>query len=316
MKSWRSCIARLVCTAILAAQPTASGAENAASPHASPALWRVHRGASTVYLFGSLHILPDGYAWTTPQIEAAMNAADSFIFEVPVDEAALKDEKDFIVHNGILPAHQSLRGLLSTAEFQTYSGVLRRAGLRPEQFERYRPWLAAVMVGLAYLHRDDLTSLRGADDDVMAFARAHGKPLLYLETMQQQMALLTSATNSSQVGALKNLILTLPRARTQERDLREAWSSGDAKRFTGLLDGYFRGHPEAQDFLIDRRNRSWLPTIEQYLDRPAGTAMITVGAAHIGGEKGLLALLCTGGYEVERVADARALGETACGPGA
>jgi len=316
MKSWRSCIARFFCAAILAALPAAAGAENAAAPHATPALWRVHRGASTVYLFGSLHILPDGYAWTTPQIEAAMDAADSFIFEVPVDEAALKDEKDFIVHNGILPAHQTLRGLLSTTEFQTYSGVLRRAGLRPEQFERYRPWLAAVMVGLAYLHRDDLTSLRGADDDVMAFARAHGKPLLYLETMQQQMALLTSATNSSQVGALKNLILTLPRARTQERDLREAWSSGDAKRFTGLLDGYFRGHPEAQDFLIDSRNRSWLPTIKQYLDRPAGTAMITVGAAHIGGDKGLLALLCSGGYEVERVGDARTPGEKACSPGA
>jgi uncharacterized protein YbaP (TraB family) len=316
MKSWRGCIAQLVCAVILAALPTASSAENAGSPHASPALWRVHRGASTVYLFGSMHILPEGYGWTTPEIEAAMSASDSFIFEVPVDEAALKDEKDFIVHNGILPAHQTLRGLLSAAEFQTYSGVLRRAGLRPEQFERYRPWLAAVMVGLAYLHRDDLTSLRGADDEIMAFARAHGKPLLYLETMQQQMALLTSAADSSQLGALRNLILTLPRARTQERDLREAWSGGDAKRFTALLEGYFRGHPEAQDFLINRRNRSWLGTIRQYLDRPTGTAMITVGAAHIGGEQGLIALLCGEGYEVERVSDFRPSGEKACGPGA
>jgi uncharacterized protein len=263
-----------------------------------------------------MHVLPDGYAWTTPEIDAAMSASDSFIFEVPVDEAALKDEKDFIVHKGILPAHQSLRGLLSSSEFQTYSSVLKRAGLRPEQFERYRPWLAAVMVGLAYLHSEDLTKLKGADDDIMAFARSRGKPLLYLETMEQQMALLTSGPDSSQLNALRSLIITLPRARTQEKDLREAWSSGDAQRFTALLDGYFRGRPEARDFLISSRNRNWLGTIRQYLDRPAGTAMITVGAAHIGGEQGLVALLCGEGYEVDRVSDFHAAGEKACDPAA
>jgi uncharacterized protein len=316
MDRWRHCVARFLCAAVLTALPAASSAATAASPQASPALWRVHRGASTVYLFGSMHVLPDGYAWTTPEIDAAMSASDSFIFEVPVDEAALKDEKDFIVHKGILPAHQSLRGLLSSSEFQTYSSVLKRAGLRPEQFERYRPWLAAVMVGLAYLHSEDLTKLKGADDDIMAFARSRGKPLLYLETMEQQMALLTSGPDSSQLNALRSLIITLPRARTQEKDLREAWSSGDAQRFTALLDGYFRGRPEARDFLISSRNRNWLGTIRQYLDRPAGTAMITVGAAHIGGEQGLVALLCGEGYEVDRVSDFHAAGEKACDPAA
>jgi uncharacterized protein len=95
MDRWRHCVARFLCAAVLTALPAASSAASAASPQASPALWRVHRGASTVYLFGSMHVLPDGYAWTTPEIDAAMSASDSFIFEVPVDEAALKDEKDF-----------------------------------------------------------------------------------------------------------------------------------------------------------------------------------------------------------------------------
>jgi hypothetical protein len=77
--------------------------------------------------------LPRDFSWRTPDIEAAMAASDRFYFEVPVDEDALKDQKQFILENGILTKKQTLRGLLSASEFQTYSAILRarrsKAGL-------------------------------------------------------------------------------------------------------------------------------------------------------------------------------------------
>jgi uncharacterized protein YbaP (TraB family) len=230
-----------------------------------------------------------------------------------VDEAALKDEKQFIIENGLLSRRQSLRGALTASEFQTYSSVLRRAGLKPEQFERYRPWLAAIVVGLAYLHGDELNSLRGADDDLLDYARAHGRTILYLEGVRDQMKLIASGDDSDQLKALKSLLIALPRSRNQEKELLANWASGDAKAFTALLEGYFRGRPEAQDFLINIRNRKWLPTIKTLLSRPGGTTMVTVGAAHVGGGTGLIALLCGEDYVVERVREQGA-GENACGP--
>ena len=308
-------IIRVFGAALLFVLPTMSVAEDALPARANPALWRVHNGTSTVYLFGSLHILPPGYHWTTPEIESAMSAADLFVFEVPVDEVALAAQKEFIIQNGILPSRQTLRGLLSANEFQAYSTVLRRAGLKPEQFERYRPWLAAVMVGLAYLHRDDLVTLKGADDDLIAYARDHGRKSIYLESIRDQMELLTAGDENGHLKALKNLIATLPQARSQERDLLQTWASGDAQHFTALLEGYFKGRPEAKEFLIDRRNRNWLDALKQSLERPDGTTMITVGAAHIGGESGLIALLCGEGYEVERVAERGEASVKVCGAG-
>jgi len=302
---WAGHILHAICVLLLLTAPVAS-----AQPKATPALWRIQHGTSTVYLFGSLHVLPRDFSWHTPEIEAAMAAADQFYFEVPVDEAALKDEKEFIVQNGILTHRQTLRSLLSPGEFQTYSAILRRAGLRSPYFERYRPWLASVMVGLAYLHSGDLTTLRGADDDIMVYAREHGRPLLYLENIQEQMRLLTTGDDASQLKALKNLIISLPRSRDQEKDLQQSWASGDAKTMSALLDGYFSGHPEAQDLLIDSRNRNWMPAIEEALARANSTTMMTVGVAHIGGRKGLVALLCSEGYKVERVGT----NEDACGP--
>lgn len=315
MRALRTCIVRALCAALLFALPAASVAKDIALPPPNPALWRVQHAGATVYLFGSLHILPPGYAWVTPKIEAAMAASNLFVFEVPVDEAALKEEKDFIVENGLLGHRQSLRGVLSSNEFQTYSAVLRRAGLKPEQFERYRPWLAAVVLGLAYLHREDLVSLKGADDDIMTYARAHERPLVYLESIREQMTLLTTGNDRGQIRALKSLIAALPRSRAQEKDLVESWATGDAKRFAGLLDGYFDGQPEARDLLIDRRNRAWLPTIKTFLGQPGDTTMIAVGAAHIGGGKGLIALLCGQGYAVDRVGTAGAPDANACAPG-
>ena len=308
-------IGRVLGMALLLALPTLSFAENAAPPRVTPALWRVHSGTSTVYLFGSLHILPSGYHWTTPEIEQAMSASDLFIFEVPVDEAALQDEKAFIVEHGLLPPHQSLRSVLTANEFQVYSAVLRRAGLKPEHFEHYRPWLAAVMVGLAYLHRDDLVMLKGADDDLMAYARDHGKKSVYLESIREQMQLLTAGDDNGHLKALKNLILSLPQSRMQERELFETWSSGDSARFDALLEAYFKDRPEAREFLVGRRNRDWLGPLKEALARAESTAMMTVGAAHMGGADGLLALLCGEGYEVERVAENGGAAKV-CGAGA
>jgi hypothetical protein len=312
-KGMKAGMTRVICAALLFFFPVVSVAQSATPPLANPALWRVQHGTSTVYLFGSLHILPPGYAWLTPAIQAAMGASDLFVFEVPVDDAALKDERDFIVQYGILPSGQNLKNVLNQYEYQTYSNVLKRAGLKAEQFERYRPWLAAVVLGLAYLHRDDLTGLKGADDELMAYARDHGRSIIYFESVRQQMELLTTGDDITQLRSFKGLIAGLNRSRDQQQELLDTWASGDAKRFTQLLAGYFKGRPEAQEHLIDGRNRTWLGDIDQFLARPNGTTMITVGAAHIGGAKGLLSLLCRNDYRVERVG-AGGSGENVCGP--
>jgi hypothetical protein len=268
----------------------------------SPAIWRVQSGESTVYLFGSIHILPAGFSWTTPVIEQAMARSDLFVFEVPVDDGAIAEERGFIRQNGILPPRRSLRGLLSSDQFEAYSSVMRRAGLIEGQYERYRPWLASLVLGLAYLHPDNLTNLKGADDEIMAFARNQSRQVMYFETPIQQLQLLTNATDEAQLAGLKNLIEKLPSSHDLERDLRDAWLQGDAEGLNTQLDTIFRDRPDAREFLVSRRNRMWLGMINPLLQR-SGTTMITVGAAHIGGKNGLLAMICSEGFRVERLLD-------------
>lgn len=290
----------------------ASAAEIPDGSHSGPAIWRISSVESTVYLFGSLHILPVGYAWKSKRIEDAMAASDLFVFEVPTGKESLAEEHDFVLRNGILPRRQSVRTMLSPGEFDTYSSVMRNAGLIPGDYERYRPWLAALVLGLAYLHPDNLTTLKGADDEIMDYARGRQRQMNYLETPLQQLQLLTAGTERVQIAGLRRLINALPGARNLEENLRGAWARGDADGLNVLLDRIFSSSPETQDFLIGRRNRLWLPTINAALQRP-GSAMITVGAAHIGGKSGLVALICGEGYSVERLLDSGE-GADACRP--
>jgi len=273
----------------------------AAAPESHPPLWKIRNGETTLYLLGSLHIVPPGFRWQTPEIDAAMRATDTFVFEVPVDDEAVQHQKDFILRNGLLPSGTSLRTMLSRFEFQTYSRILTDAGLRTNQYIRYRPWLASVIVGLAYVHRRDITTLKGVDDVIIGYAQSHGKELRYLESIEQQMQLLMLGDEITQVKTLKRMISTLPNARSRSEDLLTAWASGDAKRFDAMIDADFAGHSEARDLLISNRNRAWMGPVRDLLESRGKTAFVTVGAAHLGGATGLLALLCREGHEVQRV---------------
>jgi uncharacterized protein YbaP (TraB family) len=279
----------------------------------APAIWRIKEGGGTVYIFGSLHILPNSFQWRSPVIESAMRESDIFVFEVPADEEATRRQKAFIVKNGLLPANASLRKVLNRTEFQTYSRILIGAGLKPEHFTRYRPWLAAVVVGLAYVHRRDISTLKGVDDDIIEYAQAQEKELRYLETIEDQMQLLIRGDDQSQVNSLKHQLVALPRAISHTQDLVNTWARGDAQAFSDLIERDFAGHEEAQDVLISNRNRTWLPSIRELLTT-GRTAMVTVGAAHIGGLKGVLALLCDAGHGVQRIGENGAAASSACSP--
>ena len=294
---------------LLALLPAGVLAQSAAP---APALWRIRDGGSTVYIFGSLHILPQSFKWRAPEIEQAIAASEVFVFEVPVDGEANARQKEFIVKNGLLPRGASLRKVLNRIEYETYSRILLGAGLKPEHFTRYRPWLAAVVVGLAYVHRRDISTLSGADDEIIEHAQTVGKELRYLETVDDQMKLLVMGDDLDQIRALKRQLVSLPKSAMHTDDLVQTWARGDAERFATLIERDFAGHVEAQDLLISNRNRAWVPSVAELLGS-GKTAMVTVGAAHVGGPKGLISLLCEAGHDVERIGMNGAPDTESCG---
>src|SRR5580658_2934925 len=78
---------------------------------ATPAMWTVHGPKGTAYLLGSIHILPKNVNWQTPEILAAIKRADTFVFEVKMDEETQDAAREDIGSKEVLPLSTSLISL-------------------------------------------------------------------------------------------------------------------------------------------------------------------------------------------------------------
>ncbi|HXF75748.1 MAG TPA: TraB/GumN family protein, partial [Methylomirabilota bacterium] len=79
----------------------------------------------------------------------------------------------------------------------------------------------------------------------------------------------------------------------------QAWLKGDAGALEPLLLESMKEYPDIYQKLIVGRNRRWVSQIEEMLEQ-RGATMVVVGAAHLLGKDGVVAMLKERGYKVEQ----------------
>jgi hypothetical protein len=266
--------------------------------HAHPALWKVIGKRGTLYLFGSLHLLPTNVDWHSREIVRAIDSADVFVFETPEDQAMLQKVQALIADRGTLPKGQSLRAMLPPADQAEYDADLAALKIPPAAVDGKRPWLVALLMDVTQVMNDDASPDAGVDIVLMKEAIARHKPMRYFETLDQQIALIVP--DDPQVE-LEEFEAGLKEAHTEKDDYPDfvtAWSTGDVDKIDALMNGELSHYPGARKAILDDRNRAWVGQIEKMLDED-GTFFVTVGAGHLVGPAGVPALLKGDGYTVE-----------------
>src|SRR2546423_7314914 len=137
---------------------------------AHPALWTVHGPKGVMYLLGSIHVLPSDLQWRTPQIDAALKAADVFVFEISMDAAQRADIQAFVKQNGYLPPGTALPSLLDAETRKDYNAALTLTHVPPEKLTTMRPWLALLMLETGVVTQQNLSADAGVDRQVYAVA--------------------------------------------------------------------------------------------------------------------------------------------------
>ena len=265
---------------------------------AHPALWTVHSKTATVYLFGSIHLLPPNVNWHTPEIDKAMESAATFYFEAPLDPAGQAEIADFVRKNGLLPDGTTLRSLLDRKMLADYLRACTKAQMAPELLDRERPWLAAIALDVAYLQQMHYVVADGVDQQVYAFASAHGRTVHAFETPAEQLSLFMP---KDQKLELEEFDVEMRELQTEQETIGamvDAWSDGDARKVGELMNKDMEDEPDAKKILIDDRNKHWIKALDAVL-AGTGVTFVTVGAGHLAGPKGVPALLRAEGYSVE-----------------
>ena len=264
---------------------------------ARPSLWHVQGRQGDVYLLGSVHILPPDVQWRSPPIQDAIARADVFAFEVPQDKKSQAQVQALIAAKGYLPPGQSLRPLLKKSAQADFDAALDSSGLAPSAVENTRPWLAGLQLLFAQIAKLKFAVENGVDSQLIAEAERAGKPLRYLETIEQQFALLAPDDRALEMEEFEAGLKDLKDIGGEIQPMVNAWSKGDQKTLDRLINGDLDRFPKARKALLDDRNKAWVPQIAAML-KEKQTVMVTVGAGHLTGPKGLPALLRKAGYKV------------------
>ena len=265
---------------------------------AHPALWTVHSKTATVYLFGSIHLLPENVVWHTPEIDRAMESASTFMFEAPLGDSGKAEVADFVRQHGSLPKGTTLRSLLPPATLADYEHALTDCGLAPEQLDGERPWLAAIVLDVAYLQHLHYIAADGVDQQVFAYANAHGKQVRTFETPAQQLSLFMPKDKSLEIQEFSADLKEFQSGESIIGAMVDAWGAGDAKSVGSLMNKSLDSEPGARKLLIDTRNRNWIKILDDVLAKP-GVTFVTVGTGHLVGPGGVPALLRKHGYKVD-----------------
>lgn len=284
------------------APSSSASSELAEAQHSTPGLFLYEvesPGQNKAHLLGTMHV---GFGFDEVLTEDArlrFGAATRVILEADVTSADPNQMRE----RALLPAGQSLRSLLGEPGWHV---LVERLGAQiPEFFmERMKPWLPAVTLGLLDL---DLAlreikpqgRTRMMDVEVMTRAMAEKKPLVFLETVDEQLAMFDLVPLDEQIGELRRTLLE--GANEQGKIMLRAFADGDENALTSSLfapeqvavaPGFF-------DVVLHQRNDRWLPVLEREIE--TGGTFVAVGAAHLLGDRGLLAELGRRGYRVRRV---------------
>jgi uncharacterized protein YbaP (TraB family) len=265
-----------------------------ATAAAEPATWTIRDADSTILLFGSVHLLPDGLNWRPAALDAALAEADDLWFETQTEGGEGRMATRAL---GLLPVGESLSVKLSADGRARLERVSSGVGLSPAAVDGLRPWLADVTLSVAMLIRDGARAEAGVEA-VLADA-APGAGRRYFETPWEQITFLAEAPEADQLAALEDTLRQLDEEPELFTRLVRAWLAGDQAAIDSLGVGPLRSlSPVLYERLIAGRNRRWT---ERILERLAGsgTTVIVVGAGHLTGPDGVPALLRARGVTVE-----------------
>ncbi len=262
-------------------------------------IWSIETEKNTVYLLGSLHMLTRNFFPLSKEIEAAYSDSKKIVFETDLagmNESAFQTK---MLTLGFYPEGQGLEQNVSQHTYRLLEEKVVAAGLPMAQFNRFKPWLCALTLTVIELQRLGYDPNYGVDSYFFAKAREDKKQLIFLETVDDQLELLTGLNKREEESFLQQTLKDLEIVETMFPEMVSAWKNGDVHKLDSILRISFIQHPDIYDRFVIERNKRWVKKIDNLIQQD-DNVLIIVGAAHLVGTENVLSLLQNKGYEIEQ----------------
>jgi uncharacterized protein YbaP (TraB family) len=253
--------------------------------------WRVDTARAEIYLLGSMHLASaDVYPLRTEIIEA-FERSDALAVELDIGAGNQLYMQQRMIERGTYPAGQSIRDHISAQSWQKLESRLEASGLPPMLMEQMKPGLVLTTLSTLELIKLGLSTELGIDRYFLEQARGRMK-IIELETIDQQLDVLLDFPQPDLL--VRQSLLQFDKLEQMMIELVDYWKRGDAAGLQRLvIDDELEAHPEFAAIhrrMFDDRNRLMTDKIVE-MQRSGGTYFVVVGAGHLVGDRGIVAML-------------------------
>jgi uncharacterized protein YbaP (TraB family) len=277
-----------------AAQPCRPGDVSASCRHAKGLLWKIERSsAAPSFLFGTIHIADPRVTNLPTPVRDALNNARSFSMELIFDGAGIVHMAETMFFND----GRTLESVLGAQRYAELRRVLNERKVPLSDLNRKKPWVVAMAIAAPEHPGIAL------DMQLQISATLQNKPTLGLETMQEQLTVFNGLSMEDQVALLDHALRSHREADKLLETMVRAYLARDLAEIMAIMNSAGASDQRLQDTLMSRlltqRNVRMIDRMRPRLEE--GNAFIAVGAAHLPGNDGLLALLERAGWRVTPV---------------
>ena len=261
-------------------------------------LWRVSKkGVAPSHVFGTIHVADPRLAELPAQVAKAFDAARSLMLEYLPDGYS----RERFLEAAMFLDGRTLEQMIGASDFERALEHLKPIGLSREFVNKLKPW--GVLLNLRNPGGADGSPL---DAQLLERARARRMPLYQIEGVEEQIFTFDEFPMESQVALLRHSLEHRDELLALSARTLEAYLAGDLSAIWRLREDFARRHPQiaAHQAIMTKRvvyDRSVVMAFRMQRQLRRGGAFVALGALHLYGEKGVLALLAEDGYRAARV---------------
>ncbi|MET0170140.1 MAG: TraB/GumN family protein [Aliihoeflea sp.] len=281
-----------------------------ASLNGEAMLWRVTSPEGAVsHLYGTMHVTDPRITTLSPDAQAAFDASRTLVIETTdiLDPsammAAMAQRPDLMMFTD----GTTLSSLLATQEREAVESALQERGLSLASLDKMKPWMIAAMATLPVCEMTRKAA--GAEIlDVALATRAleAGMEIKGLETTVEQLGAMSELPLEFHMRALVETLALGSKVDDIIETMVVIHQRGEPGLFWPFFEASLPGAAEDgvaiagfEQSVITDRNHTMAERAKQYLD--VGDAFVAVGALHLPGEEGIVAILRDVGFEITPV---------------
>lgn len=246
------------------------------------------------YIFGTIHVIcADDFTPSDSLLQAIHTSKVLWLELDPTDLSLPHNLREMMVmKNG-----QNLSELISVNDYQKIKHFLEDTlEIKEEWVQNFKP---IVLTNLLYSRFLSCDKAESVENLLLGYARASETEIKGMETLDEQIELLDQIPYTEQASMLLEMIDEYARSIEEFNTLQKLYKNQNVEQLSAIIDETQLGYTAFNQKLLKERNIRWLPILEKSLQSSPG--FIAVGAAHLGGNDGLLELFRQNGYTLKPI---------------